>query len=137
MNLEFYIAIKCFNVLDRVMDAYERWEHWKARIMIFFSSFSNFSKFSRAFITALRTRNHGTPAVFWFILDISYVYLCGVLVFFQEMSGLAYFWTTLGDSPLFYRLSVLLRWNRSVSFYCISFSLAVYIGKLTTSIPQL
>ena len=79
---------------------------------------------------------NGTHAVFWFILDISYVYLCGVLVFFQEMSGLAYFWTTLGDSPLFYRLSVLLRWNRSVSFYVISFSLSVYIAKLTISLPH-
>ena len=70
-----YCYKKCFNVLDRVMDAYERWEHWKARIMIFFSSFSNFSKFSRAFITALRTRNH-EPCLKW---DT-----CCVLVYFRH-----------------------------------------------------
>ena len=67
----------------------------KARIMIF-SCFSNFPKFSRAFITALRMWNHEPclkcdPSYVLFILDINYVYLCGVLVFFQEVSGLRTF----------------------------------------------
>ena len=55
-----YCYKKCFSVLDRVMDACERWEHWKARIMLF----SCFSNFSHAFITALRTSNH-EPCLQW------------------------------------------------------------------------
>ena len=55
-----YCYKKCFSVLDRVMDACERWEHWKARIMLF----SCFSNFSRAFIIALRTSNH-KPCLQW------------------------------------------------------------------------
>ena len=55
-----YCYKKCFSVLDRVMDACERWEHWKARIMLF----SCLSNFSRAFITTLRTSNH-EPCLQW------------------------------------------------------------------------
>ena len=58
-----YCYKKCFSVLDRVMDACERWEHSKARIM-FFSCFSNYSNFSRPFLTALRTSSH-EPCLKW------------------------------------------------------------------------
>ena len=111
----------------------------KARIMIFFELFKLFKIFACILHWESEIMNHvlnGTHAVFWVYFRhwLCISMWCSFLVSRSVWSS--YFWTTLGDSPLFYRLSVHLRWNRSVSFYVISFSLSVYIAKLTISLPH-